>query len=94
MIHKLLGLLADKRLENLGFEKIADNEFVVMLQRFDIKHRFTQRVDILHKKYGPAIVQSYDPDLFDEKKIGNTCVGLTYEELSALAIKMKSKGWR
>lgn len=28
-------------------------------------------IDILHKAHGPAIIQSYDPELWDEKGIGN-----------------------
>lgn len=94
MIRKLLGKIADKRLEDLGFEKIDDNKFVVEYRRFNAQYKVNQCVCILHKKYGPAIVQSYDRNLMDERKIGNTCIGLTYEEMSALAIKMKSKGWK
>lgn len=94
MICKLLGRVADKKMETLGFVKKSDNEYVVEYERLNPEYGYTQAVAICHKKRGEAIVQSYDPNLFDEKKIGNTCVGLTYEEMSALAIKMKSKGWK
>lgn len=36
---------------------------------------------------------NYDPDLFDSKNIGNTCVGLTYKETKLFLKKMKKKGW-
>ncbi len=91
MIKKMLGKMADKKMETLGFWKVIDSDLLVEYKRRT--KGYTQSVCICHKKNGPAIVQSYDPNLFDEKKIGNTCVGLTYEEMSALAIKMKSKGW-
>jgi hypothetical protein len=49
---------------------------------------------ILHKASGKHIVQSYDKELFDSKKIGNTCVGLTYYEMQLAQKKMKKLGYK
>jgi hypothetical protein len=48
----------------------------------------------MHKESGEHIVQSYDRDLMDEKKIGNTCVGLTMYEIQLCIKKMKKMGWK
>lgn len=47
----------------------------------------------LDKAHGPAIIQSYDPELWDEKGIGNTCFGITRGEAIAAAMKISSKRW-
>ena len=44
------------------------------------------------KKSGKHIIQSYDKDLIDNKKIGNTCAGLTYYEMK-LFMKKNEKNW-
>lgn len=50
-------------------------------------NRYVHKVDILKKAGGKYLLQSYDPNLFD--KNGNTCVGLTVDEIEAFYIKMK-----
>ena len=83
----------DDKLKELGFEKKAEeNEYGVTYARN--RAGYVQYVSILHKASGNHILQSYDPELFDEKKIGNTCVGLTYTELRLFAKKMKQLGWK
>lgn len=49
---------------------------------------------LLHKQSGYHIVQSYDKDLMDAKKIGNTCVGLKMYEMKLCLKKMKEMGWK
>lgn len=49
---------------------------------------------MLHKHSGKHILQSYDPNLFDNKTIGNTCVGLTMYEIKLCFKKMKEMGWK
>lgn len=83
----------DEKLDSLGFVKTEDNEYYVSYERKDIRYDFTQVVDLLHKKSGRHIIQSYDRHLGDNKKIGNTCVGLTYQEAKLFCQKMKQKGW-
>lgn len=58
----------------------------------ETKITIRQRVDIWHKASGRHILQSYDRDLMDEKKIGNTCVGLTGYEMKLFLKKMKKLG--
>lgn len=81
----------DDKLEALGFAK-EENEFGVYYERQC--NGYVQQVTILHKANGRHILQSYDPELMDAKKIGNTCVGLTYTELRLFAKKMKQLGWK
>lgn len=101
----------DKRLEELGFIKKEENNYLVHYEKANILNKlkpndklgivpseieevtYIQVVDIVHKKNKNCIVQSYDPNLFDQKKIGNTCVGLTYEEMKLFMKKIKEKGW-
>lgn len=56
------------------------------------KYKYTQCVDLSHKKSGKHIIQSYDKNLMDNKKIGNICVGLTYYEMKLFMKKMKKIG--
>lgn len=89
MIRTILGRIADKKLISLGFEKTADTKYFVRYERGSKR----QYLDILHKAHGPAIIQSYDPELWDEKGIGNTCLGITHGEAIAAAMKISSKRW-
>lgn len=84
----------DERLAELGFKKVSENRFGAEYTRYNAVHDFTQRVCLLHKLTGKHIIQSYDKDLFDERKIGNTCVGLTMLETKLFYKKMKQMGWK
>ena len=83
----------DYELDKLGFKKLEDNEHHVRYEKNVEDCDFVHVVMLLHRNSGRHILQSYDRDLFDEKKIGNTNVGLTYKELILFALKMKEKGW-
>lgn len=89
MIRRILGKIADQKLKSLGFEKTADTTYFVRYERGSKR----QYLDILHKAHGPAIIQSYDPELWDEKGIGNTCFGITRGAAIAAAMKISSKRW-
>lgn len=77
----------DKKLKELGYEKMFEDTHGVSYRR--TQEGFVQVVDILKKRDCAAILQSYCPDLFDSKSVGNTCVGLTYLELKLFSKKMK-----
>lgn len=79
----------DEKLKEIGFVKIEEDKYGVRYERKNSKYNFTQSVDILRKASGRHILQSYDPDLMDEKKVGNTCVGLTGYEMKLFLKKMK-----
>lgn len=83
----------DEKFKEIGFKKIKDDNYAVTYERKILKYNYIQVIDIIHKKNGKHIVQSYDKNLFDEKKIGNTCVGLTYYEMKLIMKKMKQKRW-
>lgn len=79
----------DEKLKEIGFVKIEEDKYGVRYERKNSKYNFTQSVDILHKASGRHILQSYDADLMDEEKVGNTCVGLTGYEMKLFLKKMK-----
>ena len=83
----------DEKLKDIGFTKINDNDYRVSYVRYVDDYKYTQVLEICHKKSGRHLIQSYDKDLFDTKGIGNTGVGLTYYETKLALKKMKQKGW-
>lgn len=88
----ILFKTVDEKIAELGFNKIREDEYGAEYERYVEKYGYTHKVDILHKKSGRHILQSYDPNLFDEKRIGNCCVGLTWYELKLFNKKMKKLG--
>lgn len=82
----------DEKLKEIGFVKIKEDKYGVRYERENSKYNFTQSVNILHKASGRHILQSYDNELMDQKKIGNTCVGLTGYEMKLFLKKMKQVG--
>lgn len=83
----------DKKLKEIGFEKIREDKYGVEYERKDEEYNFKQHVDVKHKASGRHILQSYDPDLGDVKGIGNTCVGLSGYEMKLFYKKMKQLGY-
>ena len=83
----------DKKFEEIGFIKVKENEFGAMYERHNAQFNYTQVLHIVHKASGKHIVQSYDKELFDEKRIGNACVGLTYKEMKLALKKMRKMGY-
>lgn len=84
----------DEKFKEIGFIKIEEDEYGVTYERKIKKHNYTQILALLHKANGRHLIQSYDANLFDEKKIGNTCVGLTMYEAKLCIKKMKCMGWK
>lgn len=84
----------DEKLADIGFIKVEDNDFYVSYEREVTDYGYTQSLTIIHKASGRHILQSYDKDSFDERCIGNTCVGLTYYEMKLIMKKMRQKGWK
>lgn len=82
----------DDKLAAIGFVKIKEDKYGVRYKRKDDEHSFVQTVDIFHKASGRHLLQSYDAELTDQKKIGNTCVGLTGYEMKLFLKKMKHIG--
>ena len=82
----------DQKILDLGFRIIKNDKYGIIYKRCnesDCNEGYEQIVAILHKKSGEHIIQSYCPSLFDNKCIGNTCVGLTYNEMKLFTKKMK-----
>lgn len=83
----------DEKFEEIGFKKVADNNYRVRYERYDKKYQYTHVLDICHKKSGNHIIQSYDKEAVDKKYKGNIGVGLTYYETKLALKKMKRKKW-
>lgn len=84
----------DYKFHKIGFNKTYETNSCVEYIRFNKEFDYPQKIVISHKKSGENIIQSYDPNLFDSKNIGNTCVGLTIYETKLCIKKMKEKGWK
>ena len=82
----------DEKFKEIGFIKVQENEYGASYERPN--GSFLQKLDLLHKGSGKHIILSYDPYLIDNKKIGNTCVGLTMYEIKLCFKKMKQMGWK
>ena len=80
----------DKSLRLIGFHKMYENLTGCRYERDDKKYNYTQVVDISQRAVWKEFkIQSYDKDLFDEKRIGNTCVALSLYELKLFYKKLK-----
>lgn len=88
----ILGKLADKRLSDLGFQKVTDDEFSVVYRKYIQGKGYIHDLAILHKKSGDHLIESYGSDNIDSKQIC-TNVGITKEIAFALLVKLNSKGW-
>ena len=85
----------DEKLKEIGFVKIEEDKYGVRYERKNSKYNFTQSVDILHKASGRHILQSYDNELMDQKKIGRFLKELRKEKditQEQLAEKIKVSG--
>lgn len=84
----------DEKFSEIGFKKVREDKYGVEYQRQIEEYGYVQSLCLLHKDRGKHIIQSYDKDLMDEKKIGNICVGLTMYEMKLCLKKMKKMGWK
>ena len=84
----------DEKFAEIGFIKVKEDKYGVRYERKVDKFNYTQTLDLFHKQSGRHLIQSYDANLTDEKKIGNTCVGSTMYEAKLCIKKMKQMGWK
>ncbi len=84
----------DKKFAEIGFVKLKEDNYGAIYERKNAVHSFTQRIHLVHKASGMHITQSYDVNLMDGYKIGNTCVGLTMYEMKLCLKKMRQMGWK
>lgn len=78
----------DDRIADAGYVKAWENEFGARYERQEAQN-YIHVVDIVHKRDGSHIIQSYDKERFDSDLVGNVCVGLTYKEARLFLKKMK-----
>ena len=84
----------DEKFAEIGFIKEKEDKYGAIYKRKVDKHNYTQTLSLLHKVSGNHLIQSYDANLMDEKKIGNICVSLTMYEAKLCIKKMKQMGWK
>ena len=84
----------DEKFKEIGFTKVDDNDHIVSYVRYVDNYKYTQILELQHKKSGRHLIHSYDKDLMDVNKIGNIGVGLTYYETKLAMKKMKQKKWK
>lgn len=84
----------DEKFAEIGFVKINENEYGAIYERNIKEFSYTQSLTLLRKASGKHLIQSFDKDLMDVDKIGNTCVGLTMYEAKLCIKKMKKMGWK
>lgn len=84
----------DEKFAEIGFQKVKEDKYGAEYERRNEEYGYTQCLFLGHKQSGKHIVQSYDKDLMDEKKIGNTVVGLTMYEIRLCLKKMRKMGWK
>ena len=81
MKNKIIGITMsriDKKFEKLGFAKILENKFGVEYNKYIEEFDYNHVIQILHKKSGKHIIQSYQTPLNSDGF--NNCVGMTFKE--------------
>lgn len=84
----------DEKFAEIGFVKVKEDKHGAVYKREIKEQNYTQILSLLHKTSGKHLIQSYDAELFDEKMIGNTGVGLTMYEARLCVKKMKQMAWK
>jgi len=84
----------DEKFAEIGFIKLEEGDSFVSYARYVKEYGYIQELHLQRKISGKHLIQSYDPELFDKKMIGNTGVGLTMYEVKLCVKKMRQKGWK
>lgn len=82
----------DEKLGDIGFAKIKENKYGANYERNIPKYGYVQCLDLLHKKSGKHLIQSYQKDI--NKDGFNNVVGLTMYESKLANKKMKQMGFK
>ena len=77
----------DKKLEELGFIKVREDEYGVTYEKIISEYNYTHVIDICHKENGQHIILSYEKDI-NKNGLNNT-VALTGYEAKLILKKMK-----
>lgn len=93
-VHMKLFKTVDEKFAKIGFIKVEEDKYGAIYKRKNDECNYTQTLALLYKSSGKHLIQSYDENLMDENKIGNTCVGLTMYETKLCIKKMKQMGWK
>lgn len=80
----------DDKLLDLGFKKVRQNDFGAGYERTN-PEGYTHVVDLVHKKSGRHLIQSYSKGEFGPN-YANVGVGLTYREAKLFLRKMRKLG--
>lgn len=89
----ILFRIADKKLAEIGFIKVEENETMTMFRRVNKKLGYTQHLALIRGENGQHIVLSYDRGLRNRRDhIGNNADGLTMYEMKLCVRKMRELG--
>lgn len=77
----------DERLADLGFIKVEENTYGVKYERVHYVYGYTHSLDIMKKRSGKHIIQSYEKGVNSDKY--NNVVGLTELEARLILKKLK-----
>ena len=91
----ILFKVADKRLAEIGFIKVEENETMTMFRRVNKKLGYTQHLALIRGENGQHIALSYDRGLRNRRDhVGDNADGLTMYEMKLCVRKMRELGWK
>lgn len=91
----ILFRIADKKLAEIGFIKVEENDTMTMFHRVNKKLGYTQYLALIRGEGGQHIALSYDHGLRNRRdRIGNNADGLTMYEMKLCIRKMREFGWK
>lgn len=87
--------IADKKLAEIGFIKVEENETMTMFRRVNKKLGYTQYLDLIRGGDGQHIALSYDRGLRNRRDyVGDNADGLTMYKMKLCLGKMRELGWK
>ena len=91
----ILFRIADKKLAEIGFIKVEENETMTMFRRVNKKLGYTQHLALIRDEDGQHIALSYDRGLRNRRdRVGDNADGLTVYEMKLCVRKMRELGWK
>ena len=87
--------IADKKLAEIGFIKVEENDTMTMFHRVNKKLGYTQHLALIRGEDGQHIALSYDRGLRNRRDYArDNTDGLTMYEMKLCVRKMRELGWK
>lgn len=84
---KILNKWIDKQFYKIGWNKVEENQYYILYEKYDSKYNYTHKIDISHKKSGNHLIQSYCDT--ETNNLFSYMVGLNFKEILLSILKMK-----